>query len=137
MATDPHKKKASSEAAWALLMEGVSAARLEAHRLKHLVSRCQKLVDQSNQREHLYQVAGDAIVDMPNRLQRLETVLDRTALALSGMGEDFLSARLPLSEKQLVEETLQPGFGGSQLRNSVETVAQQWMLRKMRESGNG
>lgn len=133
MAIDQHEKKASSEAAWALLMEGVAMARLEAHRLTHLVNRCQKLVDQSEKREHLYQVAGDAITDMPNRLRRLETVLDRTALALAGMGEDFLSARLPLSEKQLVEETLQPGFGGSQLRNSVEKVAQQWMLRKMRE----
>ncbi len=135
MASDPTKKEASSEAAWALLMEGVASARLEAHRLKHLISRCQKLVDQSDHREHLYQVAGDAIVDMPNRLRRLETILDRTALALSGMGEDFLSARLPLSEKQLVEETLQPGFGGSQLRNSVDNVARQWMLRQMQ--GNG
>ncbi len=133
MASDPTKKEASSEAAWALLMEGVASARLEAHRLKHLVNRCQKLVDQSDKREHLYQVAGDAIVDMPNRLRRLETILDRTALALSGMGEDFLSARLPLSEKQLVEETLQPGFGGSQLRNSIENVSREWMLRKMRE----
>ncbi len=133
MASDPTKKEASSEAAWALLMEGVVSARLEAHRLKHLVNRCQKLVDQSDKREHLYQVAGDAIVDMPNRLRRLETILDRTALALSGMGEDFLSARLPLSEKQLVEETLQPGFGGSQLRNSIENVSREWMLRKMRE----
>jgi len=128
-------KKASSEAAWALIMGGVASARLEAHRLKHLVSRCEKLVEHSTHREHLYQVAGDIIVDMPGRLRKLEVALDRTALALSGMGEEFLSARLPLSEKQLVEEATQPGFGGHRHRHSVKTVAREWLLRQLREAG--
>lgn len=116
-------------------MEGVASARLEAHRLKHLINRSQRLVEESDHREHLYQVAGDIIVDLPARLRRLEVALDRTALALSGMGEDFLSARLPLSEKQLVEEATQPGFGGHQLRHSAQAVARRWMLRRMHGKG--
>lgn len=122
-------KKASSEAAWALLMEGVTASRLEAHRMRILISRCEALVAESTQREHLYQVAGDIILDLPKRLQRLEILLDRTALALSGMGEDFLSARLPQSEKQLVEEATQSAFGGRTPKNSIERVAQAYMQK--------
>jgi hypothetical protein len=129
---DKPAKTASSEAAWALLMEGVTSARVETHRLKILINRCEALVKDSTHRDHLYQVAGDIIVDMPVKLQRLETVLDRTALALSGMGEDFLSARLPLHEKNLVEEATSPAaFGGNQPRSSVERVAQEYMRRKV------
>lgn len=126
------KKTASSEVAWALLMEGVTEARLEAHRLKHLVNRCEKLVQDSSHREHLYQVAGDIIVDMPSRLRALETTLDRTALALAGMGEGFLSARLPLSEKQKVEEATTPAFGGG-TQHVSRRVADAWLRRKLRE----
>ena len=129
-------KTASSEAAWALLIGGFAEARLEAHRLRILINRCEKLVAESPHREHLYQVAGDIVMDMPNRLSRLEIVLDRTALALAGMGEDFLSARLPLSEKQLVEEATQPAFGGSQQRSSEQWVAREYLLKKMRETSS-
>ena len=84
------QKVASSEVAWALLMEGVTEARVELHRLKHLTSRCMKLVESSTSRDHLYQVAGDIIQDVPKRISRIENVLDRTALALSGMGDCLL-----------------------------------------------
>lgn len=126
------RKEASSEAAWALLMEGVTAARLETHRLKILVNRSLKVVHDSEKRDHLYQVAGDIILAVPDRLQRLETVLDRTLLALAGMGEGFLSARLPFSEKQLVEEASTPAFGGGASKSSVDSVTKAYFLRKLR-----
>lgn len=111
-------KQASSQAAWALLMEGVASARVETHRLQHLLVRALELVEQSEQREHLYQVAGDIIEGIPARMERLEGILDRTSLALSQMGESFLSARLPLSDKTLVQEAIKPSFltGGVGMR---------------------
>lgn len=127
-------KTASSQAAWALITEGVTQARLEAHRLRHLINRAQDLVEHSDQKEHLYQVAGDMIVDAPSRMAALEEVLDRTALVLSRMGETFLEARLPFSQKQLVDEALSPAFGGGMNRSSdpeaVFRVASAWMERQ-------
>ena len=90
-------RQASSEAAWALITEGVTSARLEAHRLNHLMTRGLKIVEGSKAKDHLYQVAGDILLAAPKRLQALEIDLDRTALALSKMGDSYLSARLPLS----------------------------------------
>lgn len=125
-------RQASSQAAWALITEGVTAARIEAHRLRHLLTRAQKLVEQSDCREHLFQVAGDIITGAPTRLTSLETTLDKTALALAKMGEVFLEARLPLSEKTEVEEAVEPSFGGGRNRFSTaeDRVATRWMTRK-------
>lgn len=122
------QKNASSQAAWALLTEGVASARIEAHRLRHLVGRAQKLVEQSTHREHIQQIAGDILLAVPQRLDRLEIDLDRTALALSKMGEEFLDARLPLGDKTMVDEAVQPAFGGGKMRTSVERLAQRWIF---------
>lgn len=115
-------KKANSQAAWALLTEGVTSARLEAHRLQHLVNRASQLVEGSSEKEHLYEVAGDVIVSLPDRLERLILDLDRTGLALSLMGQDFLSSRLPLADKTLVEEAVSSAFGKSLPKHSHEMV---------------
>lgn len=121
-------KSASSQAAWALLTEGVTRARVEAHRLQHLITRAESLVAQSNERDHLYQVAGDIIEGLPRRLDALLLALDRTALALAKMGEEFLGSRLPLADKTMVEEAVQAAFGTTQLRHSVASrVAQRYL----------
>ena len=100
-------KQSSSQVAWALLTEGVTAARLEAHRLRHLVNRGLDLAEKSPAREHIQQVAGDLIIAVPHRLERIESLLDRTTYALAIMGEDFLNSRLTLSDKILVKETVE------------------------------
>ena len=115
-------KEASSQAAWALLAEGVARARVEAHRLQHLMNRAQRLVDGSEEKDHLYQVAGDVIIAMPERLDQVLVALDRTALALSKLGEEFLSSRLPLSDREMVDEAVEAAFG-PQSRESDPTAA--------------
>lgn len=70
-------------------MEGVSASRVEAHRLRHLIHRALRLVEESDQKELLYQIAGDLIISVPRRLDILDTMLDKTSYALSIMGQDF------------------------------------------------
>lgn len=126
-------KRASSEAAWALLTEGVTSARLEAHRLKHLINRAQKLVAASKYKEHLYQIAGDLIIALPERLGHLERDLDRTSLALAKMGETFLGARLPLSDKNMVEEAVEmAGWVQSPRAKGVaKRVAQRWVQARL------
>lgn len=124
-------RTASSQVAWALLTEGVTRARLESHRLQHLINRASTLVDQSPEREHLYQVAGDVIVALPQRLEQLQVALDRTSLALAKMGEEFLSSRLSLADKNLVNEAVESAFGGGRRKDSQATrVARRWLAAR-------
>jgi len=133
-------KTASSQAAWALITEGVVAARVEAHRLKHLVNRAMKLVEQSEHTDHLHQVAGDLIQAAPRRLEKLELDLDRTSLALTKMGEKFLEARLPLHDKTQVDEAVLPAFGGGAHRYAshealvMDRVAVRYLLAQLKGS---
>jgi hypothetical protein len=125
------KEAGSSQVAWALLTEGVTSARLESHRMRHLVTRALKLVEDSPAKEHLYEVAGDIIQAMPTRLEALETDLDRTAYALSVIGEDHLRDRLPLADRKVVDDAVEkakPLFG-PMLNRSAQRVAERWSLK--------
>jgi len=121
---------ASSQAAWALLTEGVTAARLEAHRLRHLMTRATTLVDKSEQREHLYQVAGDIVQGIPARLEALERNLDRTSYALSVLGTDHLRDVLPMTDRKVVDDATahaRPFGGGNRPVTSAQRVADRFM----------
>lgn len=98
---------ASSQVAWALLAEGVASARVEAHRLRHLVNRALKIIEQSDHKEAIFQRAGDLIVGVPMRLDRLENVLDRTSYALTLMGRDFLKGRISQPDRSMVDEAVE------------------------------
>ena len=124
-------KRASSQAAWALLTEGVTRARVEAHRLQHLLGRASALVEASEEKEHIYQVAGDIVTAAPERLDNLLVALDRTALALSRMGDEFLSSRLSLADKTMVDEAIESAFGASHKRESAEQkLAARWLSKQ-------
>ena len=114
-----NRRTASSQAAWALLTEGVTRARVETHRMRHLVERALRLVSESEAKEQVYRVGGDIVVSLPKRLDALEIVLDRTSLALTKMGAEFLESRLPLSEKVMVDEAVASAFGKNRFRESV------------------
>ena len=97
-------RNASSAVAWSLLTEGVTGARVDAHRLRILVTRALALVESSKAKEHLWQVAGDLIQGVPERLTSLETSLDRTQYALTVMGGDFLRGRMSLGDRTRVDD---------------------------------
>ena len=122
-------KTASSQAAWALLTEGVTRARIESHRLQHLMERSVKLVEASEAKEQIYQAAGDIIVGMPERLELLQQALDRTSLALAKMGQEYLESRLSLSDKTMVEEAVQAAFGVYRPRHSASARVADRFLR--------
>jgi len=134
-------RSAGSQAGWALIAGGVNAARVDAHRLHQHLGKILKLVAQSPQREHLYQVAGDLIVSFPKQLEKLEQQLDETSYALAVMGKDHLQDRLPLSSRNRVDETVEgaPAFGAPMFRQTVERVAERHMARRVarRHLGEG
>ena len=113
-------KKASSQAAWALLTCGVGESRVLAHRVRHLSDRLTELAN-SDQSELIYQLLGDVVEGLPLHLASLERVLDRTSYALSKMGQDFLRGRIPLSDRNHVEEAVHStqGFAKDTLAERV------------------
>ena len=127
------QRKAGSQAGWALITGGVNAARVQAHRIHQLLDKVLKLVETSEEREHLYQVAGDLIVCIPKQLEDLEQQLDETSYALSVMGQDHLKDRLPLSRRNRVDETAEGAraFGAPMLHESARRVAQMHMARRV------
>ena len=127
------RRQSSSEAAWSLLTSAVSEARVEAHRLRHLMNRGLKVIEQDTpeQREHLYQLAGDIIEAGPERLTRLEQLLDKTQFALSKMGEDFFASRLPISDKTEVNEAIEHSAHpfSKTVKDSVNIVTARYLRR--------
>jgi len=120
------RNAASSQAAWALLTEGVTSARLEAHRLRLLLTRALTMCDKSERRDHLYEVAGDVIQAVPTRLDNLDRDLDRTAYALSVLGSDHLRDILPMTDRKVVDDATEHAkpFGGTgRARTSAARVA--------------
>jgi hypothetical protein len=134
-------RSAGSQAGWALITGGVSAARVEAHRLHQLLGKTLKLVESSPQKEHLYQVAGDIIVNFPKRLEILEEQLDEINYALSLMGKDHLRERLPVTRRNRVDVTVEGtrSFGAPMLRQTTQRVLERHLARRVarRHLGEG
>lgn len=122
------KKRSSSQSSWALLTGSVADARVESHRIRHLVNRGQKIVENSVAKDHLYEVAGDLIMGIPERLSHLERLLDRTSYALSLMGEDFFRGRLSIDDKEMVDQAVK--FSQSAFPSTVQRVASRFLQRK-------
>lgn len=121
-----NKIAGSSQATWALLAEGTSAARLTAHELRGLVSRVLRLIEQSDHKEHLYQVAGDAILHAPKLVEELEAHLDRTSYALSVLGKDTLRETLPTADRTTVDNAVEHAAP----LNIVSKVVDAYLKRK-------
>lgn len=123
------RRTAHSQAGWALLVSGVASARVEAHRLHQHLLKVLQLVESSEEKEHLYQVAGDLIQSVPDNLARLEASLDMTTYALARMGEEHLKDRLTISQRALVDESVEGAqpFDAIRKRNAFRAPAQEWM----------
>jgi hypothetical protein len=128
------KRANSSAAGWSLITSGVTEARVEAHRLQKLITMAQRLVDGSDHKDHIYQVAGDLIMGMPRRLERLINDLDRTSYALAKIGEDHLRDRLPIADRATVDDGVEnpKPFGGQKPRTAAGRVAGRWIARNGR-----
>ena len=125
------QEKAASQAGWALITGGVNAARVDAHRIHHLLNKVLKIVESSPQKEHIYQVAGDIILAMPALVEKIEGQLDETGYALACMGKEHLKERLPISDRNRVEVTVEgsPTFSAPSHHSSAEKVAERFLAK--------
>jgi len=127
------RHKGSSQAAWALLTEGVTSASVHTHAIRHLINRALKVLEQAppEERERIYQALGDVITALPDRMDRLETTLDRTSYALIKMGDDFFGSRLPQSSKAWVNDAVESTFFvRPQLRLAAHILADRYLSRR-------
>ena len=90
-------------------------------------------MESSPKKEHLYRVAGDLIVNFPKCVEKIEQQLDETAYALSIMGKDHLQDRLPLSRRNVVDQTVEgaKAFGVPMPRTSAERVLEKYLARRV------
>jgi len=126
----PDKTASETQVAWALLTEGVSQARLEVHRLRHLLARAMKMIDGSPAKEHFYKEAGDIIMVAPKRIEDLERTLDRTSYALAQLGADHLRDRLTIDDRAIVDDAVhrgQPFRSPATPRSSAHRVAERYL----------
>jgi hypothetical protein len=88
------------------------------------------MVEKSEEREHIWQVAGDVIQGIPDTLSSAERALDRTSYALSVMGEDFLRGRLSFDDRARVDGAVKTSpFSGNRGKDSMASrVARRYLL---------
>jgi hypothetical protein len=88
------------------LMEELTDARLRCEQLKKFVSQAVRLIAQSPQRDHLYEIAGDTIYGIPDSLFKLDKALAATALAASRLDYEELKSQLKPEKVEELEDVL-------------------------------
>jgi len=98
-------KRASSQASWSILSEGVSSSRVQAHILRSFCNQIKDTLENCDDelREEIYQQFGDVLNGIPQALSRLERNLDMTNYALIKMGEGFYRQRLTHTDREKVD----------------------------------
>lgn len=127
-------RQANSQAGWALITEGVTEARVQVHRLRHLLNRLVSLSRDPRYSEILNRLLGDIISVAPGRVDELEVVLDRTSYALAMMGEEHLKGRLSLEDLTQVEEAIEGSkpFGAPSERSGLDAdKLARWFHRRI------
>ena len=76
------KRQASSQASWSLLAEGVTSARVQAHRVRASVIQLQNAIKGTPLEEELQRLCGDVLLAIPRAAELIEKELDRTNYAL-------------------------------------------------------
>ena len=98
------KKKASSQASWSILSEGVSASRVEAHILRTHINQMIKAIKEDPKiSEEVFKRCGDNFEAIPKHLAKMERALDRTNYALISMGSDWYRQRLTHEDREMVD----------------------------------
>ena len=88
------------------LIEELGDARLRAAQLKQYVSAALELVDKSDKRDHLFEVAAHLIHGIPDTLFRLDKALDAAAMAAARMDYEEIKQGLKPEKAEELERVL-------------------------------
>lgn len=98
--------KTASGGAILYVQEELSDARLRCSELKRMISGVLDIVNKSDQKDHLYAVAGDVIISIPDTLLRLEKALEASALAVNKLDYEDLRQSLRPEKVESLERVL-------------------------------
>ena len=110
MAVDPHKVAARflrANGASIYMQECLADARVVLLRLKKMVVRANTLVESSPQKNHIYEVAGDIVFNIPQVMADLERAIQGAALAAAKMDAAELEKLLPQREVKELQEIME------------------------------
>ena len=120
-------KKASSQASWSILSEGVSASRVESHIVRtHVTQMIEAIKEHPQLAEEIYKRCGDNFEAIPKHLSKLERALDRTNYALITMGSDWYRQRLTHEDREMVDMASKYNptpFPSTSKQSSIKRVA--------------
>lgn len=96
---------------WTALMQAISTARVEAHRLRKMFDEVATAArDNKDLAEEVYGEIGDTLSALPERIRAVEAPLDRASFILIHNMESMLRAGLPISDLTMLDETVkEPG----------------------------
>lgn len=122
-------KKASSQASWSLLAEGVSSARVQTHLLAGFHGQLVSALENCHPevREEVYRICGDTLLGMESVLPKLARHLDMTNYALISMGSDFYRQRLTHEDREKVD--LAAKFNPTPAASSIKKVSERYMSK--------
>lgn len=89
------------------VQEELSDARLRAEELKVCIQKVLDLVESSSAKDHLYEVAGHLITDVPVKLIKLIKALDATAYAINGLDSQELKYSLRQDKLDALDQVLE------------------------------
>lgn len=108
-----------------LLVSNTSDAILELQSLKELLFRAQELVENSKEKEHLFEVAGDIINEVPESLERLEYLLDKILFTLNVSLKKETSPKISPADKDKIEKA----FKKKHLKDLSKKVAKKYLKK--------
>lgn len=88
------------------LMEELSDARMRCDQLKRYVAEAVKLINNSDKRDHFFEVAGNLLHGIPETLFKLDKALDATAMAASRLDYEELKQQLRPEKAEELERIL-------------------------------
>lgn len=103
------KEASTKEASGILvyLVEELGDARLRANQLKQYVAKALEVVNESEQKDHIYEVAADYLHGIPDTLFKLEKALDAAAMAASRMDYEEIKQGLKPEKAEELERVLE------------------------------
>lgn len=88
------------------LLEELTDARLRCDQLKRYIAEAVKMVNESEKRDHFFEVAGNLLYGIPEALFKLDKALDATALAASRLDYEELKQQLKPEKAEELEAVL-------------------------------
>lgn len=88
------------------LIEELSDARMRCDQLKRYVAQAVKLINESEKKDHFFEVAGNLLYGIPETLFKLDKALNATALAATRIDYDELKQQLKPEKSEELEQVL-------------------------------